>query len=179
MQEKYEGESMDERVRIKKYANRRLYDMERSIYVTLDDIAGIIRQGKTVVVHDAKTEEDVTAFILTQIILEEARKKNVFLSVPLLHLMIRHGNHLLNDFFDKHLEEILKHFLTYKSLADEQFSAWLKVGTDFSRGAMQSMPGFSFPDIFEAFKKADKDSFPETPRQKNQPTKAGGRKKGK
>ena len=170
---------MDEQVRIKKYANRRLYDMERSVYITLDDITGIIRQGKTVVVHDAKTGEDVTAFILTQIILEEARKKNVFLSVPLLHLMIRHGNHLLNDFFDKHLEEILKHFLAYKSLADEQFSAWLKVGTDLSRGAMQSMPGFNFPDIFEAFKSANKDYSPAAMGQKNRPTKTEGRKKGK
>ena len=179
MQEKFKGETMDERVRIKKYANRRLYDMERSIYVTLDDIASIVRQGKSVVVRDAKTGEDVTAFILTQIILEEARKKNVFLSAPLLHLMIRHGNHLLNDFFDKHLEEMLKHFLACKSLAGEQFSAWLKMGTNFSKEAMQSMPSFSFPNIFEAFKSENTDSFQTMARQNNQPAKAGRRKKGK
>jgi polyhydroxyalkanoate synthesis repressor PhaR len=147
---------MDKQVKIKKYANRRLYDTERSIYVTLDDVAAIICHGQTVAVHDAKSGEDVTAFILTQIILEESRKKNVFLSVPLLHLMIRHGNHLLNDFFDKHLEEMLKHFLTCKSLADEQFSTWLKMGTNLSQEAMQSLPGFTpfqgFSHIFEAFK---------------------------
>jgi len=170
---------MDEQVKIKKYANRRLYDMERSTYVTLDDVAGMIRQGKTVVVHDAKTGEDVTAFILTQIVLEEARKKNVFLSAPLLHLMIRHGNHLLNDFFDRHLEEMLKHFLTYKSLADEQFSAWLRMGANFSKGAIQSMPGFNFPNIFDVFKSENQDHYQGTVRQKNQSTKTRGRKKGK
>ena len=173
MQEKFEGDSMDEQVRIKKYANRRLYDTERSIYITLDDLAGIVRQGKTVVVHDAKTGEEVTAFILTQIILEEARKKNVFLPAPLLHLMIRHGNHLLNDFFDKHLEEMLKHFLACKSLADEQFSTWLKMGANFSRDAMQSMPGFNFPNILEAFKSANEDYSPHPEKQKNQTRKKG------
>jgi polyhydroxyalkanoate synthesis repressor PhaR len=172
---------MDEQVKIKKYANRRLYDMERSTYVTLDDIAAIIRHGQTVAVHDAKTGEDVTAFILTQIVLEEARKKNVFLPPPLLHLMIRHGNHLLNDFFDKHLEEMLKHFLTCKSLADEQFSAWLKMGTNLSQEAMRSLPGFTpfqnLPHIFSAFKDEAGDHTRETSRRKNPPVKTRNRKK--
>jgi polyhydroxyalkanoate synthesis repressor PhaR len=180
MQE-YHGESMDERVRLKKYGNRRLYNMESSAYVTLDDVAGIIQNGQTVVVHDAKTGEDVTTFILTQIILEEARKKNVLLSVPLLHLMIRHGDHLLSDFFDKHLEEMLKHFLACQSLADEQFSTWLKMGTNFSKG-MQSMPNFAlfqgFPNIFETFKTEEKDHLQEAGKRKT-PMKTGVKKKEK
>jgi polyhydroxyalkanoate synthesis repressor PhaR len=156
--------------------------MERSVYITLDDVVDIIRQGQDVVVHDAKTGEDVTAFILTQIILEEARRKNGFLSASLLHLMIRHGNHHLSDFFDNHLEEILKHFLTCKSLADEQFSTWVKMGADLSKGAMESMPGFAlfqgFPNIFEGFEKENKDRFRET-RKKKTPAKTDGKKKEK
>ena len=172
---------MDEVIRIKKYANRRLYDMERSVYITLDDIAGIIRHGQTVVVHDAKTGEDVTAFILTQIILEEARKKNGFLSAPLLHLMIRHENHLLSDFFNNHLEDILKHFLACKSLADEQFSAWVKMGAGLSKEAMQSMPGFTifqgFPNIFAGFEKEEENKDHSQAARGKTPPKTDGKKK--
>ncbi len=132
---------MADKIRLKKYANRRLYDTERSVYVTLEDIASLIRQGSEVVVTDAQTNEDVTAFILTQIVLEEARKKNVLLPAPLLHLMIRHGDRLLGEFFDKYLEQSLKNFLHYKSMADAQFAEWLKMGADFSEKTTDSMPG--------------------------------------
>ena len=63
---------MPEKVILKKYANRRLYDTERSAYVTLNEVAELIKTGRQVEVIDAKTKEDVTAFILTQILLEEA-----------------------------------------------------------------------------------------------------------
>ena len=143
---------MADKIRLKKYANRRLYDMERSVYVTLEDIAFLIRQGHEVIVTDAQTNEDVTAFILTQIVLEEARKKNVLLPSSLLHLMIRHGDRLLGEFFDKYLEQSLKNFLNYKSMADAQFAEWLKMGADFSEKTAGSMPGGnplqSFFDIF-------------------------------
>ncbi|MDX9746748.1 MAG: polyhydroxyalkanoate synthesis regulator DNA-binding domain-containing protein [Syntrophales bacterium] len=147
---------MPDRVLLKKYANRRLYDMERSVYVTLEDIADLIRRGREVVVTDARTEEDVTAFILTQIVLEEARKKNILLPVSLLHLMIHHGDKLLGEFFDKYLEQSLKNFLRYKSMADAQFAEWLKMGADFSEQASLSIPGaHSFPNIFDLFAGAE------------------------
>ena len=145
---------MTEKIRLKKYANRRLYDMERSVYVTLEDVATLIRQGREVVVTDAKTGEDVTAFILTQIVLEEARKKNILLPSPLLHLMIRHGDNLLGEFFDKYLEQTLKNFLQYKSAADAQFSEWLKMGADFSEKTASAMPGGNpFQSFFDLFGK--------------------------
>ncbi len=145
---------MADKIRLKKYANRRLYDMERSIYVTLEDIATLIRQGREVVVTDAQTDDDVTAFILTQIVLEEARKKNILLPAPLLHLMIRHGDRLLGEFFDKYLEQSLKNFLNYKSMADAQFTEWMKMGADISQKTASTMPGGnplqSFFDLFSA-----------------------------
>ena len=85
---------MDTPVRFKKYANRRLYNINESKYMTLNEIEGIIREGYEIVVTDAKTEEDVTAFILTQIILEQAKNKNTLLPVPLLHLTIRYGDNV-------------------------------------------------------------------------------------
>jgi len=58
---------------LKKYNNRRLYDTEKSIYVTLDYVTDVVKKGRKVKVTDAKTGEDVTSAILTQIVLEEAR----------------------------------------------------------------------------------------------------------
>ena len=78
---------MADELLFKKYSNRRLYDTEESTYVSLSHVADKIRQGRHVKVIDAKSEEDVTAFILAQIILEEARKKNNLLPIPLLHLI--------------------------------------------------------------------------------------------
>ena len=54
---------------LKKNANRRLYDTEKSVYVTLAQLAGYIHEGRMVQIIDAKTKEDITDFILTQIVL--------------------------------------------------------------------------------------------------------------
>ncbi len=81
---------MAESLIFKKYANRRLYSMSESKYVTLDDMSEAICKGHDVKVIDAKTEEDVTSLILTQIILEQTKNKNTLLPVPLLHFMIRY-----------------------------------------------------------------------------------------
>jgi polyhydroxyalkanoate synthesis repressor PhaR len=130
---------MADKVVLKKYANRRLYD--RSAYVTLDEVANMIKAGKEVRAVDAKTKEDVTEFILTQIILEKARKKNALLPVPLLHMIIRYGDNVLGEFFEKYLEVIIKNYLTYKSKVDEQYKKWLHFGMDLSELAQHSMTG--------------------------------------
>lgn len=59
---------------VKKYANRRLYDTGRSSYVTLDDLADMLREGHDFKVIDAKTEKDLTQSVLTQIIVEQESK---------------------------------------------------------------------------------------------------------
>jgi polyhydroxyalkanoate synthesis repressor PhaR len=128
------------RILLKKYSNRRLYDTEKSVYVTLPDVAQMIRDGRWVTVMDADTGEDVTAFILTQIIMEEARKKNALLPAPLLHLVIRYGETLLADFFDKHLEKMIASYVSYKTMADEQFNRWLEMGAGLADTAIRGMP---------------------------------------
>ena len=109
---------MTQSVVLKKYANRRLYDTEKSVYVTLNQVADYIRDGRSVAIIDAKTREDVTAFILTQIVLEEAKNKNALLPVPLLHLIIRYGDNLLGEFFEKYLHQIFQNFVTHKQTMD-------------------------------------------------------------
>ena len=137
---------------LKKYANRRLYDTEKSTYVSLNHVAELIKQGREVEVIDAKTKEDVTAFILTQIVLEQARKNRFLLPPPLLPLIIQYGENVLAEFFDKYLGETIKHYLTYKSTADEQFRNWLNLSLDLSEMAQKTMTGTTpFKALFDLF----------------------------
>jgi polyhydroxyalkanoate synthesis repressor PhaR len=80
-----------EAVVIKKYANRRLYNTETSAYVTLDDLAAMVRSDRDFVVFDAKTSDDLTHSVLTQIIVEQEAKSGgqMLLSVPFLRQLIR------------------------------------------------------------------------------------------
>jgi polyhydroxyalkanoate synthesis repressor PhaR len=64
----------EEPIVIKKYANRRLYNTGTSTYVTLEDLAAMVKKGEDFVVYDAKTSEDITRLVLTQIILEQENK---------------------------------------------------------------------------------------------------------
>jgi polyhydroxyalkanoate synthesis repressor PhaR len=112
----------------KKYANRRIYDTGSSRYVTLEALAEKIRQGHEVQVIDAKTEADVTAFILTQIVLEQAKRNNTLLPTPVLHLIIRYGDNLLLEFFESYLQQIVTTYIDYKRAIDKQFKRWLDMG---------------------------------------------------
>ncbi|WP_294301627.1 polyhydroxyalkanoate synthesis repressor PhaR [uncultured Sphingomonas sp.] len=73
---------------IKKYANRRLYNTESSSYITLDHLAAMTREGRDFKVVDAKTEEDITHNVLTQIIMEEEARGQTMLPVPFLRQLI-------------------------------------------------------------------------------------------
>jgi polyhydroxyalkanoate synthesis repressor PhaR len=83
---------------IKKYGNRRLYDTAASRYVNLDEIAGIIRQGKVVRIVDAKTGRDLTRVTLTQIITEDARDKPTGLPLELLRQLIVASDEVRQEF---------------------------------------------------------------------------------
>ncbi|WP_203308489.1 MULTISPECIES: polyhydroxyalkanoate synthesis repressor PhaR [Sphingomonas] len=78
----------DGTVIIKKYANRRLYNTETSSYITLDHLATMTREGRDFKVVDAKTEEDITHNVLTQIIMEEESRGQTMLPVSFLRQLI-------------------------------------------------------------------------------------------
>ncbi len=78
-----------ESVVIKKYANRRLYNTETSTYVTLDDLADMVRSDRDFVVYDAKSGDDLTHSVLTQIIVDQESKGQTLLPVPFLRQLIR------------------------------------------------------------------------------------------
>ncbi|MEQ8214379.1 MAG: polyhydroxyalkanoate synthesis regulator DNA-binding domain-containing protein [Smithellaceae bacterium] len=143
---------MDNKLLLKKYTNRRLYDTEKSIYVTLDYVTNVIRQGRQIVVVDAKTGEDVTAAILTQIVLEEARKKNYLLPNPMLYLIIQYGETVLSEFFEKYLEQIVKNYLLFRNMADDQYQKWLDLSTTYSQVSPQTLKSLlPFKSLFDAF----------------------------
>jgi len=81
---------------VKKYANRRLYNTEASTYVTLDDLAKMVREGRDFVVYDAKSGDDITRSVLTQIIVEEESKggQNLLPTAFLRQLIGYYGDNL-------------------------------------------------------------------------------------
>jgi polyhydroxyalkanoate synthesis repressor PhaR len=83
-----DGTARSKPVVVKKYANRRLYNTATSSYVTLDDLAKLIKEGGDFVAHDAKTGEDLTRSVLTQIIVEQEQKGQNLLPISFLRQLI-------------------------------------------------------------------------------------------
>lgn len=104
----------EEPVVVKKYANRRLYNTDSSTYVTLDDLAEMVKSGRDFVVYDAKSGEDITRSVLTQIIFEQEGKGPNLLPIGFLRQLIR--------FYDDGLHKLVPSYLTFslESLAKDQ-----------------------------------------------------------
>ncbi len=83
---------------IKRYQNRKLYDTHESSYVTLDEIAKMIKAGEDLRVIDNKTKNDITASTLTQLLYESEKKSKTQPSVDLLKEIIRHGDGSFSGF---------------------------------------------------------------------------------
>ena len=98
---------------IKKYGNRRLYDTAGSRYVNLDDLAAHIRAGRAVQVVDAKTGQDLTRVILTQIITEDAKDQPTGLPLELLRQLIMATDEVRQEFLMWYLKSA---FDTYQTL---------------------------------------------------------------
>jgi polyhydroxyalkanoate synthesis repressor PhaR len=105
-----------EAVVIKKYANRRLYNTETSSYVTLDDLATMVRSDRDFVVFDAKTGDDLTHAVLTQIIVEQEARSGgqTLLPIPFLRQLIR--------FYDDSISRMVPSYLqlSMETLVNEQ-----------------------------------------------------------
>lgn len=95
---------------IKKYANRRLYNTESSSYVTLDYLSQLVKDGKDFVVYDAKTGEDLTRSVLTQIIFEEESKGQNLLPIKFLRQLIRFYGDSLETALPQYLDMSMERF---------------------------------------------------------------------
>ena len=117
-----------EAVVIKKYANRRLYNTETSTYVTLEDLASMVRGDRDFVVYDAKTGDDLTHSVLTQIIVEQENRQGgqTLLPVPFLRQLIR--------FYDDSIGRMVPGYLQFslENLVKEQEKFRAQFATAFS-----------------------------------------------
>ncbi len=107
---------------IKKYANRRLYNTETSSYVTLEDLGEMVRSMRDFLVYDAKTGEDLTHTVLTQIIVEEeGRTGSNFLPIGFLRQLIRFYGHSIEQLVPKYLEFSLETLTRQQEKYHKQF----------------------------------------------------------
>ncbi|ANC92103.1 polyhydroxyalkanoate synthesis repressor PhaR [Azospirillum humicireducens] len=96
-------------ITIKKYANRRLYNTATSSYVTLDHLCQMVKDGLDFVVYDAKTGEDITRSVLTQIIVEEESKGQNLLPISFLRQLI--------GFYGDNMQSVVPRYLEYSMQA--------------------------------------------------------------
>src|SRR5947209_9456932 len=119
-----------EPVTIKKYANRRLYNTGTSTYVTLEDLATMVKNGEDFVVFDAKTGEDITRSVLTQIIFEQENKEGAqnLLPINFLRQLIR--------FYGDSMQMLVPRYLdsSIDSLTREQTKFREQISTAFGMG---------------------------------------------
>jgi polyhydroxyalkanoate synthesis repressor PhaR len=108
---------------IKKYANRRLYNTDTSTYVTLEHLADMVKEGADFVVFDAKTNEDITRSVLTQIIFDEESRGQNLLPIQFLRQLIRFYGDSLQAFVPSYLELSLDSFARQNDRLKQQFSA--------------------------------------------------------
>ncbi len=111
-----------DRVIIKKYANRRLYNTATSSYVTLDNLSDMVRQGVDFVVYDAKTGDDITRGVLAQIIFEEESRGQNLLPIQFLRQLISFYGDSMQNLLPTYLEMSLDGFAKQQERFRSQFS---------------------------------------------------------
>ena len=127
------------KVTIKKYANRRLYDTESSTYITLDRLAQMVREGREFEVVDAKSGDDITRQVLTQIIVdEEARGGATMLPINFLKQLIGLYGNSMQNFVPQYLEAAMEAFQRNQTAARDAFGG----GNVFADLAKRNMAMF-------------------------------------
>ena len=132
------------KVTIKKYANRRLYDTESSTYITLDRLAQMVREGREFEVVDAKSGEDITRQVLTQIIVDEEARGTTMLPINFLKQLIGLYGNSMQNFVPSYLEAAMDAFQRNQSAVKDAFS-----GNVFADLAKRNMA--IFEDASRAF----------------------------
>jgi polyhydroxyalkanoate synthesis repressor PhaR len=120
----------EEPITIKKYANRRLYNTGTSTYVTLEDLASMVKAGEDFVVYDAKTNEDITRSVLTQIIFEQENKEGGqnLLPINFLRQLIRFYGDSMQMMVPRYLEVSIDSLTKEQSKIREQMSQAFGIG---------------------------------------------------
>jgi len=139
------GAPSGEVVVIKKYANRRLYNTASSSYVTLEHLSDMVRSGVDFMVLDAKTEDDITRSVLTQIIVEQESRGQNLLPVEFLRRLIRFYGEPMQGFLPAYLNMSMESFSKSQEQFRDQFSRAFGAKTPmaaFEEQARQNMALF-------------------------------------
>src|SRR4051812_1371562 len=131
------GKSGDERVVIKKYANRRLYNTASSSYVTLEHLSEMVKKGVDFVVYDAKTNENITRTVLTQIIFEEESQGQSLLPIQFLRQLIGFYGNSMQAFLPSYLELSLSTFTQQQEQLRSQIAALGQTGVTAGFGGYE------------------------------------------
>lgn len=133
-------------ITIKKYANRRLYNTATSSYVTLEHLAQMVKEGVDFVVLDAKTNEDLTRQVLTQIIIEEEAKGENLLPINFLRQMIGLYGHgmqgLVPRYLDLSMESFSRNQQQIRSYMEETFTGLFPFGDKINEMGKRNMAMF-------------------------------------
>ena len=149
------------KVTIKKYANRRLYDTESSTYITLDRLAQMVREGREFEVVDAKSGEDITRQVLTQIIVDEESRGSTMLPLNFLKQLIGLYGNSMQTFVPQYLEAAMEAFQRNQSAARDAFG-----GNVFADIAKRNMAMFDEASRAFSTKKSEPKSS-ESPKDKD------------
>ena len=122
------GASAGEKVVIKKYANRRLYNTASSSYVTLEHLSEMVKEGIDFVVYDAKTNDDITRSVLTQIIFEEESQGQSLLPIQFLRQLIGFYGNSMQAFLPSYLELSLASFTQQQERLRTQMASFGPTG---------------------------------------------------
>jgi len=158
---------------IKKYANRRLYNTATSSYVTLDHLSAMVKEKQNFQVIDAKTGEDITRSVLTQIIVEEENKGQNLLPIQFLRQLIGFYGNSMESFLPSYLEMSLEQFAQNQEKFQQTLTGALGASPPFQKYEEQIRQNMSMfqqaMDMFSPFAKtasknqeADKKSSPST-----------------
>ncbi|MEE9215263.1 MAG: polyhydroxyalkanoate synthesis regulator DNA-binding domain-containing protein [Thermodesulfobacteriota bacterium] len=121
-------QNKDNRVIVKKYSNRRLYDTTNKKYVTLEEISSLIRNGYEVRVIDSQSGADISKVVLIQVILESEKNREDILPVSFLHMLIKYGNKIAKDFFENYFLMMFQPYLSVQKNMQENLQIWKELG---------------------------------------------------
>jgi len=141
MAKKKKTEEDSDKLIIKRYGNRRLYNTETRSYVNYDDLAKLVRDGQDIKVVDSTTKEDVTKAVLIQVILEEEKNKKTILPTEFLFQLLRSREDSVQDFFKNHLAASFNAYLKTKEEFDNRFRTMLEMATQAPQMWEKLIPG--------------------------------------
>jgi len=143
---------------IKRYGNRRLYNTETRAYINYQDLAKIVRDGSDVQVIDSTTKEDVTKAVLIQVILEEEKNNQTVLPTEFLFQLLRTREDSVQDFFKNHLSASFNAYLKTKEEFDNRFRTMLEMATQAPQMWEKLIPGAEvMKEILTGKKKEDEE----------------------